>query len=118
MDRRIPWDRVVKAGWADPVLELLVQPEPGGPSSVLRLQLDDPGEIPVVVRERVTASIVVQEHVDLVGQQGARLVARRDCDTGALRWSVVFDAGLDPRDPDLRARANQALRDLRAQLGV
>ena len=35
-----------------------------------------------------------------------------------LRWSVVFDAGLDPSDPALRDQADDALADLRTSLGV
>jgi hypothetical protein len=31
---------------------------------------------------------------------------------------VTFDAGLDPRDPVLRAEADEALAELRATLGV
>jgi hypothetical protein len=115
---RIPWDRIVKAGWDDPVLELVVQPQPGGRSEVVRLRIDEAGEVPVVVRERVTASIVVQQHLELDAEKGALAVARRDSDTGELRWAVVFDPGLDPADPRLRARADAALADLRSQLGV
>ncbi|MEZ5115839.1 MAG: hypothetical protein R2737_06175 [Candidatus Nanopelagicales bacterium] len=115
---RIPWDRISRATWQDPVLELTVQLRPGGRPDTVRLELDDPGEVPVVVRERVQASIVVSQHVPMEGEKGARIVARRDSDTGELRWSVVFDTGLDPRDPDLRARADEALADLRASWGV
>jgi hypothetical protein len=71
-----------------------------------------------VVRERVNASIVVQHHAALVGDAGARLVARRIPGSTDLRWSVVFDPGLDPSDPDLRARADEALTALRSALGI
>ena len=38
--------------------------------------------------------------------------------TTDLRWSVVFDAGLDPSDPQLRVRADDVLAGLRTSLGV
>jgi hypothetical protein len=71
-----------------------------------------------VIRERVNASIVVQRRIELVGERGARFVARREPGTTDLRWSVVFDAGLDPSDPELRRRADEALAALRVSLGV
>ena len=86
---------------------------------VHRVRLDaDLGRLPEVVRERVTASIVIQHHVELVGERGARLLARRVPGTTDLRWSVVFDAGLDPADPELRRRADEALAVLRTSLGI
>jgi hypothetical protein len=66
----------------------------------------------------VTSSIVVQHHAELVGERGARFVARRVPGSTDLRWSVVFDTGLDPADPELRRRADEILADLRASLGV
>ena len=78
--------------------------------------LDEPGSLPTVVYERVTSSVVVSERVALRGELGARIVARRAGD--GLRWTVTFDAGLDPRDPVLRAEADEALAELRATLGV
>jgi hypothetical protein len=115
---RIPWDRVLKAKWVDPTLEVLTQPGPGGVTRMLRFRLDETGEMPVVVRERVTASIVVTEHVPLDGQRGVRVVARSDSDTGDIRWSMVFDQGLDSSDPDLRSRADEALARVRSQMGI
>jgi hypothetical protein len=116
---RVPWDLVLRATWEPDTLELTAQDQAGGRPVVRRLPLDgDPGVLPEVVRERVKASIVVQHHVELVGERGARIVARRTPGTTELRWSVVFDAGLDASDPQLRRRADDALADLRVALGV
>lgn len=115
---RIPWDLVVKAAWEEPVLDLLVQSRPGAPARPLRLRVEDPRDLPVVVHERVMASVVVQRHVVLRGDLGARVVARRGSDDGAVRWSVVFDPGLDPRDPALRAAADEALAELRSHVVI
>lgn len=115
---RLPWDRCVRATWEEPVLDLVVQPVPGGPTRSLALRLVEMGELPVVIRERITDSVVAQHHVVLRGDKGARLVARRVADDASVRWSVVFDAGLDPRDPELRREADAALAELRSQLGI
>lgn len=116
---RVPWDLVLRAQWSDGVLDLTAQDGPGGRPKLMQVPFSgDPDVLAGVVRERVNASIVVQDHVTLSGTQGARVVARRVPGSTDLRWSVVFDAGLDPRDPELRARADAALAELRASLGV
>ena len=115
----VTWDRVLRASWEAAALLVTVQDPGGGRPLELRLPVPaDHGSLPEVVRERVTASIVVQRHVELHGEQGARLVARRTPGSTDLRWSVVFDPGLDPSDPVLRARADEALAALRGSLGV
>ena len=116
---RRPWDRVLHASWDAASLRITAQDPAGGRPVELRVPVpDDHGSLPAVVRERVTASIVVQQHVELHGEQGARFVARRTPGTSELRWSIVFDPGLDPTDPVLRARADEALVVLRTSLGV
>ena len=118
-DLRVPWDRVLRASWEPEVFELTAQAAGGGRPVVTRVRIEvEPGVLPGVVRERVTASIVVQHHAELVGERGARFVARRVPGSADLRWSVVFDAGLDPSDPELRRRADAILTDLRTSLGV
>lgn len=115
---RIPWHRISKATWDEPVLEARVLDESGQSTSVRRLRVDESYDLPAAVRDRVTDSVVVTERVDLGDGAAALMSARRDSDDGRIRWSVVFDAGLDPRDPELRARADTALADLRASLGI
>nr|BFE88148.1 hypothetical protein GCM10020093_107490 [Planobispora longispora] len=46
-----------------------------------------------------------------------RLVARRAEDDRTV-WEFVFDEGLDPGDPGLRALAEQALEGVRRSFGV
>ena len=118
-DLRVPWDRVLRASWEPEVFELTAQPVDGGRPVVTRVRIEgEPGVLPEVVRERVTASIVVQHHAVLDGERGARFIARRVPGSADLRWSVVFDAGLDPSDPQLRVRADDVLAGLRTSLGV
>lgn len=108
----LSWDEVVRAAWDEPVLELQL---PDGP---YRLVIERPGNIPQVVNERVKASVVVQHHVPLVGEKGARIVARRRPGGTEVTWRVSFDAGVDSRDPAIRAAADDALRELRTSLGL
>jgi hypothetical protein len=111
---RLPWERVEQAVWKDGVL--LVR-EVGGGRHVVHLT--DPGSVPEAVRERVTSTVVVSTHVKLPSGAGVRITARRPAKgAGDPRWTLVFDAGLDPSDPGLLAQAEQAMEEIRRQTGL
>jgi hypothetical protein len=114
----IGWDTFIRANWNEPMLDIVVQPASGAEPMSRSITLPEPGHVPEAVRDRVTTSIVASTHIPLVGDKGARFIARRvDSDSG-LRWSVVFDAGLDSTDPKLRDLAVVELAALREQLGT
>lgn len=113
---RIPWESIVRASWEEPLLEVIAVV--AGATRPIRITLDAPGSVPQVVNERVTATIVMQRHIELVGKSGASLVARRVANSDEIRWEVVFDAGLDPNDPVLREEADQQLAWLRESVGI
>lgn len=115
---RTPWSRISRAAWDEPVLTLALIDEAGRAQRPLRLRLEDSRELPPAVHDRVTASVIVSERVDLGGGATALLAARKDSDDGQIRWSVVFDPGLDPTDPELRRAADAALDQLRGSLGI
>ncbi|TDD76799.1 hypothetical protein [Actinomadura rubrisoli] len=111
---RLPWEHVDQASWKDGWLH--VHETSGGAEHHVRLT--DPGSVPETVRERVTSTIAVSHHAKLPGGAKVRIAGRRPASGGDVRWSFVFDAGLDPDDPGLRAQAEQALQDLRRQTGL
>ena len=115
---RVPWDAIAKVNWDEPMLQLVLQPNGMATPTVVQVQLDEEGQMPTTVRERVTSSIVLQERVLLEGQKGALMVARKGSDSGEIRWNIVFDSGLDPDNPELRRRADEMVAQLRAQLGI
>jgi hypothetical protein len=115
---RLPWDTISKATWDEPMLDLVVVDDAGRPSRLVRVRVDDSRDLPAAVHDRVTASVVVSERVDLSNGAGALLVARRGSDDDDVRWTVVFDPGLDPSDPTLREEASAALAQLRDSLGI
>lgn len=115
---RVPWDLVLRVSWEPDGFVLVSQERPGARAETRQVPVPDLGSLPAVVKERVNASIVVARQVSLDGERGARIVARRTPGSSELRWSVVFDAGLDPSDPALRAAADEALAALRGSLGV
>jgi hypothetical protein len=113
---RLPWTGIDRATWEDP--EVVIEGRLDGSPRRWRVALSDSGRLPEVIRERVNSSIVISEHVDLVDEGGARIVGRRGDADEPVQWSITFDPGLDPQDPQLRAAAVNALADLRDSLGI
>jgi hypothetical protein len=111
---RLPWERIDRATWEAGWLHVYET----GRGGEHRVELPSPGAVPETVRERVTATIVVNHHTVLPGGGKIRITGRRTPGTGELHWSFVFGAGLDPADPGLRAQAEQILENLRRQTGV
>jgi hypothetical protein len=112
---RLPWDRMASATWDDPTLRVVMS----GTRETYALVVAKAGVLPEVIRERVQASILVSEHLVLRGDLGARFSARREpAGDSDVRWTVTFDPGLDPQDPELRQLAEQALERLRQTYGV
>ncbi|TMR11981.1 hypothetical protein ETD86_34110 [Nonomuraea turkmeniaca] len=110
---RVPYETIDKASWSEEGLSIITM---DGGSYAERM--DEPRMLPETIRERVNSTIVVNKHVKLPGRGGVRLVARRRPGGEVLGWTLVFDEGLDPEDPGLRAQAEQALEGVRRSMGV
>lgn len=126
---RVAWEQVLHASWDHPILDVVYIQDAAGetldPVAVgqddailVRITLDAAGAVPQIVWERINSTIVLARHVELVGERGVRLVARRVRATQDIRWVLIFDRGLDPTDPDLRALADQELNYLRDSAGI
>jgi hypothetical protein len=115
--QRLDWRRIIEATWRQGVLQIVTSTQ-GRPESFRWYLEDDPGLLPDAVHDRVTSSIVVNQHVRLRDRAGVRIIGRRVPDTDDLAWTLSFDRGLDPDDPQLRALADAELRELRQQLGT
>ncbi|MFD0887796.1 hypothetical protein ACFQ08_24915 [Streptosporangium algeriense] len=111
-ETRLPWFRIDRGVWDEEGLTVVTTE-----GRTFRAPLPEPGRVPEAVRERVMASIVVSQYAPLDARGGVRLVARRTDDDQVL-WEFVFDAGMDPQDPGLRALAEQALEETRRSFGV
>lgn len=116
---RLPWERIERAEW-DREAEVLRITEfaPFGERTPQRvLRFDRSERLLQLIRERVTASVVYSTHVPIRDGRGVKVVARRPPGTNAdLLWSVVFDEGLDPSDPEIKEAAERALREVRAEV--
>jgi hypothetical protein len=110
---RIPYEEIDKASWDEDGVRIITT---DGTSH--SMAVSEPRLVPETLRERVNATIVVNKHVDLPGRGGVRLVLRRRPGGEMLGWTMVFDDGLDPEDPGVRAQAEQALEGVRRSMGV
>jgi hypothetical protein len=116
---RIPWEHVDRAAW-DSDAERLVVVEVadfGEPQPRHELSVPEPGRLLEVVRERVTASVLMTRHVPVAGSRGLKVVARRPpAGGGEVQWSFWLDDGLEPSDPLVREAAQMGLAEARAEL--
>jgi hypothetical protein len=117
----VPWERVETADWDRDEERLRVRgvTAPDGSQPVLEVTLADPGRLLQLVRERVTASVLLQRRALLPGSQaGVTVVGRRSpVRTGQVTWTVEHDAGLDPADPAVAELAAGALRAAQDEVG-
>lgn len=110
---RVPYETIDRASWDEYGLRVSTVEGRRHVAAVA-----EPHRLPETVRERVNSTIVVNKHVKLPGRGGVRLVARRRPGGEVKEWTLVFDEGLDPTDPGVRAQAEQALEGVRRSMGV
>jgi hypothetical protein len=117
---RLPWEQVEAADW-DSESDTLRVSEVGSwgrARPTYSLVLREPNRLLQLVRERVTATVVLQRHVPIRGRQGVRVIARR-APTGEreLIWLFEYDKGIDPDDPFVDHAAQEALAAARSEIG-
>ena len=119
--RRVPWEQVEAADW-DRDTETFRLSEVGtwGEQRPMHTAvLTDPGRLLELVRERVTASVVLQRRVAVSGRRGLRVIARRaPSGSGGVQWVYEYDEGIDPDDPAVREVARAALQAMRGEVGL
>ncbi|HWI44006.1 MAG TPA: hypothetical protein VNS81_10325 [Nocardioides sp.] len=121
LPQRVPWEQVAAADWDQDasVLTVVEVAAFGEPSPTRRLHLEPSARFLQLVRERVTASIVLQRHVAVLDRRGVRVLGRRAPGRpGPLTWFVEYDAGLDPADPRVVEVVEAALAAARADVGL
>lgn len=119
--RRTPWEEVEAARWDrdTDTFHLSEVGSWGQQRPRVEIQLDEPGRLLELVRERVTASVVLQRHVAVRGRRGLRVIARRaPSGERPVQWVYEYDEGIDPDDPEVRAAAEQALAAARLEVGL
>ena len=115
----IPWESVEDAAWDKEASRLKVTEigAYGEQRPAHTFEMDDPSRLLQLVRERVTASIVLQRRVPVRGKQGLNIIGRRSPSGGPVTWMHAYDRGLDPDDPEVVAVADRALVEAQAEVG-
>ena len=111
-----PWHMVDTGSWDDQTRLLTVQWVDKAPASVWEVEL--PSTFPQVLRERVQATVVLSDEVDLGSRRRARVVVRKDLATQALLGQTLLGRGVRSTDPGVREETRAALDRLREQVGL
>ena len=117
----LPWEQVHRADWDQDSAGLRVErvQEYGAPVAARSWTVLEPGPLVDVLRERVTASVVLQRRVDLERRRGLSVIARRPPSRpGEVTWAYELDPGVDPADPAVAVAAEAALREAQESLGL
>ncbi|WP_296602994.1 hypothetical protein [Nocardioides sp.] len=118
---RIPWEEIEAADWDSDAFVLRVTEVGrwGERRPEHRFTIEEPGRLLELVRERVTASIVLQRHVIVDGRRGLRVIARRaPRGDQPVQWVYEFDEGVDPDDPEVQRLAQEALAVAMRDVGL
>lgn len=115
----LPWEQVEDAAWDKDTGRLTVTAVGtyGEPRPAYAFGMDDPALLLQLVRERVTASIVLQRWVAVRGRQGLTVIGRRSPAGGPVSWMHALDRGLDPDDPEVARIARVALEQVQSEVG-
>src|SRR3954470_19284875 len=111
---RLGWETIERASYQDGFLTIFLTNE--GASSALRIPLGEDTKLAIVVRDRATATVVVDRLVTLTDQLGVRVVGRRAPRADHVVWRVELDPGL-PNTPEIHDAIDQALADIMAEVG-
>ena len=111
-----PWHMVDTGSWDNEKCLLTVQWVDRAPTTVW--ELEELGTFPQVLRERVQASVVLADEVDLGPKRKARVVVRKELATGALLGQTILGKGVRSTDPGVREETGAALDRLREQVGL
>ncbi|HYN29740.1 MAG TPA: hypothetical protein VES95_07715 [Dermatophilaceae bacterium] len=111
-----PWHLVDGGSWDAERSSLAVTWVDGTPP--VRWAMEDPRPLLQAFRERVQASVVLSQAIDLDQRRSARVVIRADLATGALTAQTLLGRGVRAGDPGVMEQTEAALARLREQVGL
>ncbi|NYG08162.1 hypothetical protein BJ986_002649 [Phycicoccus badiiscoriae] len=110
-----PWHEVDGGTWSPELTQLTVTWVDGSRPS--QWVLGATNLLPETLRERVQASVVLAQRIELGPRRSARVVLRQDLATGDLVEQVVLGRGVRADDAEMNARTDAVLAYLREQVG-
>jgi hypothetical protein len=120
--QHICWHDIQSGGWNGETRWLSWQPYPSSAAPIGRssIELQRPGRVPELFRERVAASIVLERFLPYGGgSRGVTVSARRDLGgTGdAIYWHLTLSRGLTWNSDGVSTFADAALAVLKSEFG-
>jgi hypothetical protein len=115
----LPWESVEDASWDrdEERLRITGVGAFGRPRPSYALEMEEPAHLLQLLRERVTASIVLQRRSPVRDRLGVTVIGRRSPVGGPVTWMHAYDPGLDPEDPEVVAVADVLLEQVRSEVG-
>lgn len=114
-----PWHEVDTGTWDPDLWMLSVSFTDGLNARQWQLKTQTgPADVPQVLRERTTATVVLMRLVDLGRRRTARVTVRKDLATRELTEEVILGRGARTDDSELMAAVDRARADLRNQAGL
>jgi hypothetical protein len=116
---RLPWETIQAADWSKDAATLSVSEvgSYGEQRASYVFAPESPGLLLQLIRERVTASVVLQRGYLITEKSGFKVIGRRSPDGGPIAWMYEYGAGIDPEAPEVVAAASEALARARADVG-
>jgi hypothetical protein len=119
--KHVGWHEIERGSWNAELRKLswVLNAAPGKPSLRDSLELVEPGRLPELFRERISASIAIERFVPLFGERGVTITARRDLGArGRVAWHSTLTRGLSWETDGVRAAVDQAMEELRTEYDV
>jgi hypothetical protein len=112
--RHLGWHEIERGGWDGETGQLAWTTYGGDQGSVA---LTEPGRLPEVFRERVSASIVLEKFVPILNGRGVLISGRRDLAEGDVKviWNSSLGRGLTWQTEGVRAATDEAIASVRTE---
>ena len=114
---RLGWELITEVGWDSPASRLVIWGLAGIAPARTLVPLRDRGTLPALAEERISYTRLGSWALPLNGRR-VLAEARRRPATGELLWVVNSPGGLDLGDGQVRRQVNEAVAQLRDELGI
>ncbi|CAB4336605.1 unannotated protein [freshwater metagenome] len=113
---RTPWSLSLQARWDQPQLTLVTQLD-GEQSAVTHTWiLDEPGSVPLAIRDRVTAAVLIDRVRELPNAGQVRFIARRNGQE--IEWTTVADDVVAAKSAIGTKEVSDTLHELKSAFGI
>jgi hypothetical protein len=114
----VGWHEIERGDWEAEQRRLSWSQYVGADESTRAVSLDltEPGRLPELFRERISASIAVQKFVAISGERGVLVTARRALGpSGEISWHSTLTKGLTRRTVGVQEAVDQATAAVRSE---